>query len=101
MSTCHHGRFIERHCEECQEESLKYLELVKSRPTKDAVEDWARRLMMSHGIDVVRWNDGSLGLLKVPSKYCGVLSDLCTALVVVASGEGLPKLLKRGKGRTL
>lgn len=70
-----------------------------STPSQKTIEEWVMQLLRGHGIDTIRWNDGAVGLLNVPTKWNGVVHDMTVGLVSVAAGDGLPKLLKRGKGR--
>lgn len=68
---------------------------------KEEIELWTMDLLRAHGVKVERWNNGEMGLLNVPAKWCAVLGDMTNALVIVGEGKPLPKLLKRGKGRSL
>lgn len=68
---------------------------------QEKVEEWVADLLRSHGVNVVKWNNNEMGLLNVPAKWCAVISDLTVALVAVGAGDPLPKLLKKGKGKTL
>lgn len=69
--------------------------------TQKACEEWVEALLHAHNIRTVKWNDGSVGLLNVPGKWCAVVADLTLGLVHLAAGDPLPKLLtaKRGGGR--
>jgi hypothetical protein len=69
--------------------------------TKDTVEAWVRQLLASHGVQTTVWNNGEIGAFNVPAKWAGIISDMSTALVIVGDGKPLPKLLPRGKGKTV
>jgi hypothetical protein len=70
-----------------------------TRPSKAQIEQWFMDLLRAHGVKTERWNNGEVGLLDVPAKWCAVLSDLMTGLVVIAEDGALPKLLPPGKGK--
>jgi hypothetical protein len=60
---------------------------------------WVTRLLQAHGVRVVTWDDGTQGLLNVPSKWASIIGDLAGAIQTQAEGDPLPEVLPaKGKG---
>ena len=58
---------------------------------------WIRRIIEARGIQIIQWPDGSLGLLNVPAKYVGLISDFTAGLAALDAGDSLPELIDRPK----
>lgn len=45
------------------------------------------------GVQCVRFNDGSCGLINVPAKYVAVIDSMHVAMIHLLNGEPLPEFL--------
>lgn len=57
------------------------------RVPQESLSTLARRVMRSHGVQTMAFSDGSFGMLRVPKKWGGLISDLIAAFDLREKGE--------------
>jgi hypothetical protein len=63
---------------------------IKRETSSEQIDSWLKTLLNRCDIGVVRFRDGSNGLLNVPNKYVRIIDAMHVAMCNLAAGEALP-----------